>query len=434
MEILNYFKNSTLNIDDLNEFEQMRKYFYDMGIKTCYENKINSKNRILFTNLHKNTNYYNKYNLEANGFVLEINTWKPLVIPIPNFTTYIKNCKHVDFCILKNLYNIYEIEEGTIINLYFWNNKWVISTTNGYEVNHLVWAGISYEKALNDILSYLKINDFYDCLDKNKCYTFGFKHPQFHPFWENKHKPVYKLWFVRDVNLQNLKINYDISPHKYIKLQKKIDFMIRNTKDILNCSFRAFNEFNKTNKIFYGFILRSKNTFVTKHNSNILIESNLLKYIKKLFYDKDVNSYIQQNNYDRILFLTLRAFLNNNYTNIFNTLFPQFNEIMNNCNIIRNKFINNIKHVYLKKIDKTIEKKSLNLYQLFAISMFEEMKKFYNINNNNNNMYSENDMNHIIKDFITHESLIEKYYQLYIYEQTNKDMNKKTENILKRYL
>ena len=53
-----------------------------------------------------------------------------------------------------NLYDIYKVYDGTLINLYWWEteNSWKISTTKGYDVTELKWSEITYENAFHSIL------------------------------------------------------------------------------------------------------------------------------------------------------------------------------------------------------------------------------------------------------------------------------------------
>jgi hypothetical protein len=131
-----------------NFFLEVREILFRHNIKISYENVYSSKNRFIMTALKmknrgvkpptdgnrkrfpeecspeflgivgeimKNVN-------EFNGLVCEMRTWKPLVIPIPHFNTKCDNA-YVNKMLKKGEYNVYKIQDGTVVNFYYWKNN-----------------------------------------------------------------------------------------------------------------------------------------------------------------------------------------------------------------------------------------------------------------------------------------------------------------------
>ena len=78
------------------------------------------------------------------------------------------------------LLDVIETRDGTMITLTYFDNMWHISTRHGISMNNVYCNGISYRKAVEDVLSKynFKLND----LKKNTSYTFIISHPVLHPF------------------------------------------------------------------------------------------------------------------------------------------------------------------------------------------------------------------------------------------------------------
>ena len=193
-----------------NDIDDKRSIFFKKNIKSSYS-KSNIE-RIIFYSKFKGykLDLSDPIVRECNGYIFNIKNNKPLVIP----TNVLSNIINYDF-VDKNInsYDIYKVYDGTIINLYWWEkeNSWKISTTKGYDVTELKWSEITYENAFHSILENiynLLPNDFYSQLDKKCCYTWGFNHPKFHPFWEGKDNQKGYIWFVQSCDMSDY-INYN---------------------------------------------------------------------------------------------------------------------------------------------------------------------------------------------------------------------------------
>ena len=94
-------------------------------------------------------------------------------------------------------------DDGTTINLYY-NRKWIISSKHGYAINNYICAGNkTYQDILTEVLS-LYPEFSLMTLNKNKCYTIGFRHSDFHPFTEGLECENYgsRAWFIQSIDMK----------------------------------------------------------------------------------------------------------------------------------------------------------------------------------------------------------------------------------------
>ena len=354
MNILNYLEEGKYTgIDDIT---QLRKDLFKKKIKMSYEPlKDNMTKRRVILSSHKSlkkSNSLNELQKECNGLILETdgNKWKILVFPLGTSISETLSTYKISQFIQKNLYDIYYIQDGTIINLYYYDNDWVISTSRGYDMNNCYYNDNSYREMIDEILEKYELNWdlFTSKLNVNKSYTFGFRHHNIHWFNEGKDSSTLKLWFIQSasVNIFNNKnnetenknnetsrraqINKKTLSYKWtlnnikIDIQQKIDFDVYNTHGLFKHLKPAYQNFINTGKVMYGFLLISKNPNITKSNSTLLFESSLMIYIRKLIYDGNYIITAQKKNYNKNSLILLNSYLDTERYTIFIQLFPQF--------------------------------------------------------------------------------------------------------------
>ena len=134
---------------------------------------------------------------ECNGLIIDANNLKILALPPQSFRSNVDTEKITKY-LNKDLYDVFLIEDGTTINLYYWSpsNSWRISTARSYDCNNTKWGDITYSEIISELLliNNITTDEFYNSLDKNTSYTFGFKHASMHPFREGAFDPINKLW------------------------------------------------------------------------------------------------------------------------------------------------------------------------------------------------------------------------------------------------
>lgn len=231
------------------------------------------------------------------------------------------------------------INDGTTITMYWFQNRWVYSTIISYDYGSMSWSDdITNGDIIDDAFTECKFD--VSALNKTKCYTVGFKGST-HQFLEGTSKPVYKMWFIRSVDVSSLNkwIQTKYSPDNEtvfssfestsddigIPLQSESKLSL---DSILKSNAIAYDTFIKTGVVDYGYIV---------YNNNIpyLMESDLYRHIRYIFYDCPVpgshrdrrrgnNSDINMYPIDRQKFCILHAVLSSRHSAIFLKLFPQF--------------------------------------------------------------------------------------------------------------
>lgn len=171
-------------------------------------------------------------------------------------------------------YKIEEYVDGTMINVFYHNDEWHISTRSVMNAttsfyNDIVGNEKTYNEMFQDCLdeSRLKL----DSLDQNYCYSFVIKHPS-NRIVEPIYKPMLYLCSVYDI--QNSKV-YEVpltiiqllNQEKSVVMNPELELMFRNTYvkipsvDIYNTVEEATNIYTSsiTPYVTKGFVIRIGN-------------------------------------------------------------------------------------------------------------------------------------------------------------------------------
>ncbi len=302
----------------------LRKKLYQIGINTVFENDDHMNKRvILYRGIGAKRLLGVDYSL-INGLIIDLNTEKILCVPQKYLQTFNKSAfYYVNTNIVNKNYNIYKLNDGTTINLYWHhvNSTWVISTTRGMDMNNTMWMGsLSYGDILDKLLLLYPKFDW-DKLDKCKTYTLGFNHPNFHPFrhgcksgrlWfiQSTHNSSFVVNRIEDIGILLQEIYEPTSLEEIITLcNKSLDVYLDDAKESTNC---------------FGFILIDK---WEQKNHHLIIKSILFQTIKNIIYSGKYNKMIVNHNYDRLSYIIIYSYLNiniNTNETLFLKLFPQF--------------------------------------------------------------------------------------------------------------
>jgi hypothetical protein len=76
----------------------------------------------------------------CNGVVFEYPSWRVLSVPTPMFNP---RFRATDVSENMNSYSIYKIKDGTTVTMYYYNDQWCLSSTNGFDVSGYQWMGPS---------------------------------------------------------------------------------------------------------------------------------------------------------------------------------------------------------------------------------------------------------------------------------------------------
>lgn len=348
MNIIKYLQDNDFN--GLQDHLIIKDNLYKKDIIVSYESIVtNGHRRFIFTSSNRSRKtFINDLCAEANGLILEAPEWKVLVMPTlsPKTNT---DSNLLNSLILGQKYDIYYVEDGTIINLYYYEpaNKWIMSSAKGIDIGSNIFNKLSYSQMFDECLEKAGIapNEFYESLNSNYSYTFGFKHDDIHPFQEGKGEKIYKIWFIAQHQL-----NGDTAPYLFnndkISGHTPIDFPVKSVGMLFTKLKRSFDDFINYKKVNYGFLLVAREPLSQRDYSVILLESNLMNSIRRLWYDNSYVKFSKVKSFNRVSTILLNSFLDNNRMESFNILFPQYREEL--------KVLNEIESDLTEKIYKSL--------------------------------------------------------------------------------
>lgn len=348
-----YFMSSAQN------FETARKKLYELKIKTSYD-----EGRVILSVLHgEKTRMSNIIAQESNGLILDRTNWKPLAVPPRCMRINIETETSNQF-LQKGYYMICKAADGTCINLYWYQDRWVMSTVNGFDMNNVKFgtSGETWQELFNECLAELEFTweTFTQQLDKTKCYSFGFRHPKYHPF-----KPTHTIWFIQSVDLDStteyyLWANYTVPGFLVGKIsaQEQLTEPVGNIKDLYKICADSLNNFLNTGEVCYGFILRSFNPQLTGAHSDLFIESSLMRKIKSYWYDNRLVGSCRENNWSKNVVVGLSAWLTSDHE-VFLKMFPEFSSTFDSYSQLVETIIDQMlvdaNHVLMQKFNKRVE-------------------------------------------------------------------------------
>jgi hypothetical protein len=301
-----------------------RGKLYKLGVKTSYDD-----NRMIFTATQgSKAQLANIYTQECNGLILSTHDWKPLMVPPRSLrTNIITDISNV--FLHQGLYHIYLASDGTCFNMYYYEDRWVISTAKGYDMNNVSWEDKTYQELITECLVTIGLTweTFTSKLNIKCCYSFGFKHKDFHRFYEGLDEYINRIWFIQLVNLDQDDKLYlwasDMSPVDQIKPQV-MHAIPNNIKELYTIANNALSNFLSNKTACYGFILRSINYEATKSHSDLFIESSLMRNIRHIWYDNRLIKIANEGQYNKLQLTLVNAYLDRDLYEIFTLLFRQF--------------------------------------------------------------------------------------------------------------
>jgi hypothetical protein len=330
--------------------DNIRTTFYKKGILSSYHPE---DGRMVFY-LSKNQRFNEEpktTNLdlwrECNGLVIDTKNLNILTTPPESVRSNV-DATTVNTNMSKDLYDIYLVDDGTLISMYYWKplKSWRISTARSYDNTDSKWGSSTYSEIFRNLLAINNTTEqkFYDSLDKQSSYTFGFKHSSMHPFQEGSWSYINKLWFIQSA--KNGVISNEFA-NDVLKIpnQTKYEFpegVQQTTKYLFSKLNHSLDEFVNARTVLYGFILRTKNNKETGDHSNILLESSLLQKIRQLYYHSRFNEVAKEMKYDRDLYIVTYSYLNINSHSIFINLFPQYIPLYKKLDSITATLVNQV--------------------------------------------------------------------------------------------
>lgn len=275
----------------------------------------------------------NTLSCECNGVVIDPETWKVLALPPQTFNKMPKYAQVNDF-LSQGLYRVCPISDGTLVTIYHWNHPtkggiWCIASSQGHDVSPVFWMGpecyaeILYRMLDKEKLGMKLIRDHleegdcrltFDKLDKSYSYTIGFRNHNFHPLLTDPEK----IWDAHQCELYTCAVVHD----KGITGQDEtcIDTPAR----IQDLSTQGFLD-KAPGEVTYGYALRSLDPKTTGVYSNVLVDTDLLRFIRRAMYGQPtLKKKLDHTN--RLLHQVIRASLDRTTADTFHRLYPQFKE------------------------------------------------------------------------------------------------------------
>ena len=329
--------------DALNDLIQfLRSLLNNVGIRVTYEppNRVMTREdtKIVLSVNRNKADFEVPLARECGGIVISVRhfsggrgswTWEYLAIPAGEFGP-IPSKKTLKNALTRGKYTVFEAIDGTTICLYYHNGTWCMSTKNGYEVSSLVWRGITYSKALKEVLStYTDFN--WSALSTDCCYTIGFRHPTHHPF-----QPAKRAWFIDARNTTTMEAAENVTglPPQTV---------VESPDGVVGLADRALKYWEDTKEANYGYVLRSRDPT----QPDLFLESTLLCRIREFVYhmkfipNRERRIKTKQL-FSDIKYVVLRAYLDPVRRELFIRMFPQFQSIYDDIEVFINKLVQKI--------------------------------------------------------------------------------------------
>ena len=412
-----YLKEQNLS-GDAESIEKIRADFKRYGIKVSYSADEKDRRVIFSATQQQKHAEFDSFVSECNGLILRAGTWEPLVIPPHSLKSNIQ-ADAVNAGIARGEYDIMEAMDGTLINLYFYDNAWRISTAKGFDVTYLKWNTRVYLHVFKEVLAAcgVDVDAFYASLDQCTSYTFCFTHPDFHPFWKMRANNM-KIVFIQSAELATERISTN-NPFPNIPSQKMV-LGIKNIGTLFKALPAAMDDYLKGKEPNFGYILRVKSGVEnpdTLAYGHIFLESRLLQTIRNLYYNGRHTMAAREKKYDLEKYIVINSFLDKRVNTQFLQLFPQYLSAFETLEAISVKLITKM----ISILDCPVGKNPVgaaelkdeepsehpNAETLSATVLCAELKKVYTID------VKSRDSARLISTFVLNPKFIGIFYELY---------------------
>lgn len=387
---MNSFKFLTEQTKQNKTLADVRKFLYKNYVKTVIEDIDATKKRVMFISNRKQSNFDNPLSAEMNGLITThdelTNQWEVIMVPTTNFNSSKMKMINIEKLYNEKLYKVYKAYDGTIINLYYYNDEWKIATNNGYDVTNLnINQEYTYKNLFNEIC--LQYPDFQlENLDTNKCYTLCMKYNKIHLFDELCMTSVMTL--IQSVDLKTFTISITDSigfPVQELITDIPFKNLFNNNKKSLD-NYKTYLK-NKTNNYQhnYGYILKSVNPPITQSYSYIYLESELMKNIRRMIYDyrylPDTIKSDKVFNYDVNILNIIKYILTNSDDN-FKRYFPKYG---NKYDMIKKFILNDLPEHVLNNLNNIDVSKNSVKFMINPETQLPKIDNFYIMNYNVDN-------------------------------------------------
>lgn len=338
MNYLNYIKNN-----DISDYHKLREHFMSNPLSfnvydtdnlaiIIYNNSINYPDELQPLVNECNGLIIDKYNIN-NIICYGLDKCKEIYLKYNDTNTNI-NFKYEINDDLKDT-EIYDLIDGTVMKVYFHDNKWFHSTTRMIKSSNSFWKS---KKSFKQLFDETATNLDYSKLDKQNTYVFLICHPENRNIIDYKQSKIYHIFTRNNQTFEKINDNINIEKPKKLSFDSKKqleNYLLSNNS---NNGVIIFNHLNQRIKIHskkYSFIKSLVNNernpyIVAINNIKNFTENELIKnypeysiYVdivkKRLFtlvkwiHNEYVSRFIQKKFFQKPLFLKTLNELHNNY-------------------------------------------------------------------------------------------------------------------------
>jgi hypothetical protein len=160
MQIIDFIKQYLTKCTATDIATRLRfavKELLQHNIRCNYDPVTSADNRIILF-----CSEITDFNKECNGLILDYTTWQPVC----------RTPAIAGTCTVGDDKKIYYAEDGTAVNLYYYNGRWCAGTLRGIDMLNMTWKGVTYSEALAAVP--------FTELDTARTYNIVFTHPSMH--------------------------------------------------------------------------------------------------------------------------------------------------------------------------------------------------------------------------------------------------------------
>lgn len=274
--------------------------------KAPYFLKVKDKDNLYLLHYTKKSNKKDPFIQRCYGLILEKNTNQVVCYGLNYIKEYPDTYEYKDF-------KVEELVDGTVVKLYYYDEKWVTATNKCIDANESRWISTYsfhqlFEEASEGVLDY-------KLLDQKKCYTFVLVHPN------NRNIVPYEKKEIYHISTRNLETLEELNDDIKVQKPKIVEFkdMKEINKDLDKSSYKTGGYIILDNQMRRTKILNPEYLNVKKLKGNT---PNIYYRIMILYlYDK------------RDEFLKYFPEYEQNFIDIHNAIYQE-------CKNLQNKYIN----------------------------------------------------------------------------------------------
>jgi len=373
MELQKFIKDNQIgDVETLKAKLEVPPFNLKIKYDTTYEN-------LFLIHNHDKSDTSIKLVRECNGiiiekYILESGIESSFRIVCYTFDKSFENNEINENLNLDNLYCENSIE-GTLVKLFFYNNKWNLATKKCIDASKAKWVSKkNYLELFNECIN----NNFFDKLNQNNCYSFILTHPE-NKIFVNYQVP--SLYHISTRDMQTLCELNEIIEGVETVTKSPINYSNENNQIKTSLTKEDFMSLvekiqNDKNNIFYeGYILIDTNYNRHKVKTNIFLRAKEIwgntnhrfyRYLELRKNENLLNEYLTYFSYDSQIFMDFEMKILNIAKHILNTYMNKhIFKTKDNIPFYLNKIIYSIHGDFLKERVKT----DLNKIMAYILNM-----------------------------------------------------------------